>query len=240
MSRSDEKLRQLERTTSRAWPSFEETVIDGCAKRANSVKPYFGSSLPQAAKIATCEVSYRERRLPTIFRLTPFSQPEDLDDRLAALGYETLDPTLFMTCSLDDMSGGETSSEFIVSSEEWYLAFDGLRKLEAFERSSHRKIVESSDGERCFAAISADNEPRACGLGVFVDEAIGLFDLITHESRRGQGHGSSIVRSILGWACQRDARTVFLQVHSQNATARRFYERFGFEVAYPYWYHIKT
>ena len=248
MSRSDEKLRQLERTMSRAWPSFEATEIDGWVlrfadgytKRANSVDPHFGSSLPLAAKIAHCESAYRERELRTIFRLTPFSQPEELDDTLEGLGYETLDPTLVMTCSFDGMSGDETGSGLVVSRDQWFGAFDQLRKLETFERTSHRRIIESSDGECCFAAISVEGEACACGLGVFVDDSIGLFDLVTRESRRGQGHGSSIVRSILGWARQRDARTGFLQVHNQNATARRLYERFGFEVAYPYWYRIMT
>ncbi len=45
MNRSDDELRQLERTMFRAWPSFEETDYDGWllrlaggfTKRANSV-----------------------------------------------------------------------------------------------------------------------------------------------------------------------------------------------------------
>ena len=136
--------------------------------------------------------------------------------------------------------GDEAVSELIVSSEEWFGAFDGLRKLEAFERSSHRKIVESSEGERFFKMISVNNEPRACGLGVCVDDAVGLFDLFTHESYRGSGLGSSIVRSILGWAHEREVRMGFLQVHSLNTPARRLHECLGFEVMYPYWYRIKV
>jgi N-acetylglutamate synthase len=232
----------------RAWPSFETAdydgwvlrFADGYTKRANSVNPHFGSSLPLASKIAHCESAYRERELTTIFRLTPFSQPEDLDEKLAALGYETLDPTLVMTCSLDGVVGGEIGSELIVSSDEWHRVFNGLRKLEAFERLSHRRIVESSDGEHVFAAISADGSPSACGLGVLVDHTIGLFDLFTKAAYREQGFGSSIVRSILQWAQERETRLGFLQVHSLNTPARRLYERLGFEVAYPYWYRIKT
>ena len=232
----------------RAWPSFEEVdydgwvlrFADGYTKRANSVNPHFGSSLPLAAKIAHCESTYRERGLPAIFRLTPFSQPRNLDDRLAALGYETLDPTLAMTCSLDSVLEDETGSELIVSSDEWHRAFDGLRKLEAFERLSHRRIVESSEGERFFTMISVDDEPRACGLGVCVDDAVGLFDLFTAENHRGKGHGVSIVKAILQWAHEREVRMGFLQVHSLNTPARRLYERLGFEVMYPYWYRIKV
>ena len=248
MSRSNEEFRQLERTMFRAWPAFEAVdydgwvlrFADGYTKRANSVNPHFGSSLLLAAKLAHCESAYRERELRTIFRLTPFSQPEGLDERLAALGYETLDPTLVMTRSLDCASGDEICSELIVSGEDWFDAFDELRKPETFERDAHRRIIESSEGERVYTALLADGEPRACGLGVCVDDAVGLFDLYTAASHRNQGHGSSVVGSILHWAYQRGARSGFLQVHSLNAPARRLYERFCFEVAYPYWYRIKT
>ena len=248
MNRASEEFRQLERTIFCACPSFEETdydgwvlrFADGYTKRANSVNPHFGSSFPLAAKITTCEAAYRERGLPTIFRLTPFSQPVGLDEALEALGYETHDPTLVMTRSLDCVSGGEPSPELIVSGEDWFEAFNELRKLGAFERGSHRRIIGSSEGEHCFAVLTKDGEPRACSLGVLVNNAIELFDLFTRESHRGSGLASSIVRSILQWACESEARTGFLQVHSLNFPARRLYERFGLEVAYPYWYRIKT
>ncbi len=248
MSRSHEKLRQLERTMFRAWPSFETAdydgwvlrFADGYTKRANSVNPHFGSSLPLAAKIAYCESAYRERGLPTIFRLTPFSQPADLDDTLAARGYETLDPTLVMTCSLDDVPDLGTGFCQHVSGDEWFAAFDRLRGFEAFKRSSHRRIIELSVGKCCFTTIGTDGELSACGLGVLVDDAVGLFDLFTAESYRGKGIGASIAGSILQWARRKGAISGFLQVHSQNEPARRLYERFGFEVAYPYWYRIKA
>lgn len=248
MNQPVEDLQQLERTMLRAWPAFETIdydgwvlrFSDGYTKRANSVNPHFGSSLPLGEKIAHCEAVYRERGLPTIFRLTPFSQPEELDDTLAALGYETLDPTLVMTAAFDSAPNPETAFALQVSANEWFAAFETLRGLTASEREPHRRIIEASQGECYFSAITKSGEASACGLGVLVDDAIGLFDLYTAETRRGLGLGSSIVDSILCWAYQRGARTGFLQVHSLNAPARRLYERFGFDVAYPYWYRIKT
>jgi N-acetylglutamate synthase len=247
VNRSDEGFRQLERTMFRAWPSFDAVDYDGWVlrfsegytKRANSVNPHFGSSLPLAAKIAHCESAYRSRGLPTIFRLTPFSQPANLDTMLAELGYETLDPTLVMTCSLDGALGDEVDPEHIVSADQWFASFDNLRQLADSQSDPHRRIVESSEGGHCFVVISVDGEACACGLGVHVDDSIGLFDLFTHEAYREQGFGSSIVRSILGWARHRNARRGFLQVHSQNAPACQLYRHCGFEVAYPYWYRIK-
>lgn len=248
MKRSAEEFRRLELTMSRAWPAFEEIdydgwiirFADGYTKRANSVNPHFGSSLPLLAKIEYCETAYRDRDLPTIFRLTPFSQPSDLDQTLAARGYEKRDPTLVMTCSLDERAGDQIDRTLIVSADKWFATFARLRKITPFQSDAHRKIVLSSEGALCYAAILLDGDARACGLGVHIDHAMGLFDLFTHESYRGQGLGSSVARRLLGWGRHHGAVMGFLQVHSQNASARRLYQQVGFEVAYPYWYRVKT
>lgn len=187
MNRSVEGLRQLERTMFRAWPAFEEIdydgwmlcFADGYTKRANSVNPHFGSSLPASEKITHCESAYRARGLPTIFRLTPFSQPANLDTTLAELGYETLDPTIVMTCCLDGALGDEVDPTHSVSADTWFAVFDDLHEVSDFQSRAHSRIVDSCEGVHCFVAISAEDEACACGRGVHVDESIGLFDLFT-------------------------------------------------------------
>ena len=247
MTDAQDVNRRLERLAFRARPSFETVEVDGWVlrftggytKRANSVNPHFGSTLPVSAKIAHCEVLYNQRGLPTIFRLAPFSQPTDLDRALADAGYDVLDRSLVMTASLDRAPDLETGSVLRVSSDAWFAAFDQLCRLEPIERATHRRIVEAEQEAHCFALIERDGGPIACGLGVLVDSAVGLFDLFTGEAYRRRGHGTAIAGSILRWAHRHGARTAFLQVHSQNTPARRLYERFGFDVAYPYWYRVK-
>ncbi len=238
--------RQLERTMYRAWPSFEAIeydgwvvrFADGYTKRANSVNPQFGSTLPLPEKIAHCEGLYAERGLPTIFRLTPFSQPEDLDRTLTAAGYTALDRTLVMEANVDRRLDTESERVVHVSDEAWRTAFDRLHPLGPSDRAAHHRIVRTAEGARCFATVEQHDESIACGLGVLVDDAVGLFDLFTAEASRRRGHGAAIARSILRWAYGRGARTAFLQVHSQNDAARRLYRRLGFEIAYPYWYRL--
>ncbi|GAG48357.1 unnamed protein product [marine sediment metagenome] len=144
-----------------------------------------------------------------------------------------------MTASLDRAPDLETSNVLSVSDSEWFAAFDRLRHLDPIERATHRRIIETAQGKRCFGLIEQDGDPIACGLGVLVDDAVGLFDFFTVEPHRRNGHGAAIVGSILRWAHHRSARTGFLQVHSDNTPAHRLYEGFAFEVAYPYWYRVK-
>ena len=73
----------------------------GVAKRGRSVNAHFGSSLPLAGKLAYCENVYAQHALPTLFRITPFVQPTDLEAALEARGYESFGETLVQAVALD-------------------------------------------------------------------------------------------------------------------------------------------
>jgi len=242
---SGEHLR-LERIAMRARPSFETIELDGWilrfaegyTKRVNSVNPHFGSTLPVLRKIETCEEAFRSRRLPTIFRLTPFSQPADLDELLSVRGYERLDPSLVLTCELPVRCPIAHLDVRCATMQEWLGAFDRIRSLDPADRSSHHRIVASMAGEPFFAVIDRHDGPIACGLGVSNGDAVGLFDLCVVEAERRRSHGTAIVGAILACAAEAGARTAYLQVHSMNAQALALYRRLGFETAYPYWYRV--
>ena len=238
-------FRRLERLAFRARPALESVEFDGWVlrfadgytKRANSVNPQFGSTRPVERKIARCESEYEGRGLPTIFRLTSFSQPPELDDILADAGYTTLDPTLVMRTPLDRPLFRNDRVQ-AVGPDAWFDAFDRLKQHEPARQRPHRRIVETAEGDPRFAIVERDNVPAACGLGILVDDAVGVFDLFTAEAHRRQGLASAILGSILGWARDRGARIAFLQVHGKNEPAIQLYERFGFSIAYRYWYRI--
>jgi len=231
----------------RARPSLETVEFDGWVlrfangytKRANSVNPHFDSTRPVAEKIARCEMHYAERGLPTIFRLTAFSRPAALDSTLADAGYGLLDRSLVLAAPLDPAPAPGYSDVRTVPADAWFAAFDRLRRPDPVACTTHRRIVEASEGTCRFAIVEVGGEPVACGLGVLIDDAVGLFDLFTAKPHRHCGYGSAIVGAALRWAHRRGARTAFLQVHSENDSALRLYERFGFALAYPYWYRGK-
>jgi hypothetical protein len=62
-------------------------LAPGKAKRPRSVNPFYASTLPIEAKTAYCARVYGLARLPTLFRITPFANPADLDAWLEQRGY---------------------------------------------------------------------------------------------------------------------------------------------------------
>ena len=64
----------------------------------------------------------------------------------------------------------------------------------------------------------------------FVANEAELGDLAVHPDRRRQGIGALLLRRALDEARSRSIRVLYLEVRIGNESARRLYERSGFEV----------
>src|ERR1700754_855331 len=63
----------------------------GKAKRARCVNAVATGRSSLGERLAACEQVFAEARLPLIVRVTPFSQPRELDDHLAERGLRRFD-----------------------------------------------------------------------------------------------------------------------------------------------------
>ncbi len=249
MNRSDDELRQLERTMFRAWPSFEETdydgwvlrFADGYTKRANSVNALYPSTLCLDLKISLCEVVYAARDLPIIFRMTPHSYPDGLDERLDQRGYKIIDRTLVMLGPLNAQAD-EPKSPFeirIVSLLEWLDAYVRLRTPSAEQLALQRRIVMKIPTALCPVLGFQAGDPVGYGLGVLDSELVGIFGLYVAPAIRRSGLGETMLLTILQWARMRGAKQGYLQVEADNAPAIKLYRGIGWSESYPYWYRVR-
>lgn len=239
-------LRRIEEASLNAWPALHQLLFDGWilrfsrgfTKRANSVNPLYTSGSNVDDKISICERLYTDRGLPTIFRLSRFSQPRQLDDTLAQRRYHRFDITSVLSLNLAglDLSEIGTGALGELEIEEWLDTFSLFQQTGPAQHHTHKEILCSIPSRRLLAAISDGNRTVACGLGVLESGYFGLFDLITDPKSRRRGHGSRLVSGMLRWARDHGASLAYLQVMRSNDPARRMYERFGFQEAYEYWY----
>jgi GNAT superfamily N-acetyltransferase len=252
--RSPEKLgvsrrhaMRVERASLHSWPALSQLDYDGWVlrfaggytKRANSVTSLGRSSIPLPEKIARCEREYSARGLPCVFRLTPMAHPASLDQALARRGYAAIDRTLVLACRVPPPSpqGRAASALRIATIEQWLEAFSELRGLEDHWTSLQREIVERIETPLCpLLARNPDGSPVGYALGVAHGTLVGVFGLYVAPAVRRQGVGRHLLERLLAWSAARRCRTAYLQVMEENADARRLYERFGFRMAYPYWY----
>jgi ribosomal protein S18 acetylase RimI-like enzyme len=217
-------------------------VSPGKAKRARSVNPHFGSSLPLDAKIDRCEGIYAARGLPALFRITPFCKPADLEPALERRGYVVFDPTLVQAVKLACAPTAARSADVQIVAPpiaEFVDAVAELRASSPAERAAHRERLAFTPLATYAVIASLDGRPAACGQAALDDGFAGIYDMVTAPALRDRGIATTIVTELLGWARERGASHAFLQVNDDNAAALAVYRRFGFETVYRYHYRAR-
>ena len=210
-------------------------LLPGQAKRARSVNAIYPSRLALPDKIAHCAHLYQTHGLPLIFRITPFSEPADLDGTLAQMGLPRFDITAVETAVIDRPRRGPVSTESLAL-EDWVQVVGGLRDSPEQFRIAHLKRLQASPLP-CRALVLRDGgDVLATGLVIVEDGWAGLFDIVTATAARRRGFGRCMVDGLLQAASELGAHQAYLQVDADNLPARRLYAHYGFTERYRYWY----
>lgn len=237
--------RRIEEAGLNSWPALQQLHYDGWlvrfaqgyTKRANSVTPLYPSLEPGEGKIAWCEQLYRQRRLPTVFRLLSFSEESQrLDHMLEQCGYTALDLTRVWSLPLSSAPTEGNLALRNLSLAEWLPIYAQWTERFSDLQHVHRLLLEQIMSPTLFAALYQDDVCVACGLGVLEDNVFGLFDIVTNPEQRRKGYGMQLVTSMLAWGKQQGAQDAYLQVVDTNMPARQLYAKLGFEERYQYWY----
>jgi GNAT superfamily N-acetyltransferase len=210
-------------------------------KRARSVNAYYGSTQPLDAKIDHCERLYAEYGLPPVFRLTPFSIPETLDDALARRGYEVFEPSLVqvnrLSGPLPPPPDGLRFETMLL--ERWVEDAGVLRGLPRERRAAEFDRLHDCEAPGYCTITYVGAEAVACGFIIHEQEFAGLFDIFVAASHRGRGVGTAVSAQLLRTAQRMGARVGWLSVLADNAPALAAYAHLGFETLYNYWYRVR-
>lgn len=213
----------------------------GKAKRSRCVNALDEGSLPLDQLLERCAKAFAAAHLPLCVRVTPFSRPTDLDQRLAAQGWSSFDPAdVLVRPSLDDLpqdalpQGQQVEA---LDAEAYARLVGGLRGSSAQEIEAHAERLRQSpvpyQGHRL---LDANGTLLACGQFAREGGIVGLYDIFTPAEQRGQGHARALCLALLQAARAEGAREAYLQVGSDNTSAQRVYSRLGFGFAYRYHY----
>lgn len=214
----------------------------GKAKRARCINAVAEGRLPLADKLDRAAAAFREAGLPLVFRITPFTLPQGLDAQLAALGWATLDDTRVMVGRTIGLESPRPPPAGLVwralGAEAYAEAVGALRGSPPDQRHAHaERLALSPVSYRGFVLQRADDgQVLACGQYALEDDLVGLYDVFTLESARGQGLAGLLCERLLSLAAKEGAIHAYLQVEADNAPARQVYSRLGFVDRYAYHY----
>ena len=213
----------------------------GKAKRSRCINALATGSLPLPDLLAQCRRAFDAAGLPLILRITPFSQPADLDDRLAAMGWQAFDAAdVMVRASLDDLSSAQALPQgmrFEARPAADYAEIVGhLRGSTRREIDAHIERLQQSPVPYQGFVLMRGPTLLACGQFAQEGDIVGLFDIFTPPEQRGQGRAGLLCIELLRAASAQGARQAYLQVGTDNAVAQRLYQRLGFVFSYRYHY----
>ena len=216
-------------------------------------------------RLIACKNWYASHAKEIRYRISSHASAMAVDRALAAHGYHQYDATLVMQIvelpSVNLTAFTTTWKPVAIdvgTATQWRMTTRGeAAEVAAREASAAReygcdtvlsdtqkwleRIVESN-GTRlarhthACAIFDAQQNLIASGVARTCDVHVGLFNIYTAPSHRGQGCGKAITQALLAWAQQQGATTAFLQVEAHNAEAVRLYARFEFGAVYRYHY----
>jgi ribosomal protein S18 acetylase RimI-like enzyme len=243
--------RQIEELLLHATEPHSQLPYDGWllrfapddVKRAGSVCAPYAGSQPLDQKIARCEAAYEGRGLTPLFRLTPFSQPPELDAALAERGYRSFERSLVQVARIQDVRVVDEVHDLRLEwpdLEAWNEAGGSLHG-----RSPEQDFVRLMRLKTCKVPTRGllvwfGRELVGCGSIMIEGEWAGLFEICVDESQRGRGIGKALTAQLLAEAKAAGARYAWLSVVADNAPALAVYSRLGFETVYEYWYREKA
>ena len=206
----------------------------GKAKRSRCINALRSGTLPLDELLARCQRAYDAAGLPLAVRVTPWSQPTDLDAQLAAKGWGVFDAADVMV--LGELAPEPASLALQALDASTYAATVGaLRGSSQIAIAAHaERIANAPVAYQGFTLNDSEGQLLACGQMVVDGDIVGLYDIFSAAPRRG--HGERLCRALLALAHAQGARQAYLQVASDNEVAQRLYTRMGFVFAYRYHY----
>lgn len=239
-------IRNLETMFALSWPAerlyqhhgwmFRSTL--GITRRANSVLPLAepGDTLDRAIEAA--RAFYDSLGRPTLFHLSPVAVPSYLDEALAELGYTISDPSEVLAASVQphgpEPPAGPAKVTLLPSpSPKWLDIY--THDVRA-QRHVRQGILNRISLQHAYAIAFIGDRPAGTGLVTLYEDWAGLSCMATAPDARRQGVATAVFRTLRGWARQRGAIGLAMQVDISNAAARNLSLELGFRPIYPYHY----
>ncbi len=238
---------ELEQVAANAWIAHDTERLggwllranNGVTRRANSVLPIGPPVLPLDEVIEKVIDFYKERNLLPRFQMSEASKPIELDRDLSERGFSVGLQVELHTAAINHLVKKESVIDVLISNritDSWMSVYSESSGYDASTMETRKDLMNRTSLHKVFALARINREPVGVGFGVVEDKWLGLFNVAVHPSMRGKGVAQAVNIALAKWGHQRNARSAYLQVESENLPALKLYNKLGFHHVYTYWY----
>jgi GNAT superfamily N-acetyltransferase len=232
----------VEELAARGWPAAETLRTDGwllrhtpslTRRRSNSALPIGGRHRDPAA----VEDFYARRGGRALVQVSPAEAWRSLDAGLARRGWSSEGPTDVLVAHAGTVLARTQAGEVALAERPdagWVAAWAACE--ERPDADAHaRDVLARIEPATVYALADAD-----LGVGLAVCERgwAGLFCVATAAGARRRGIARNVVHALAGWAAERGAQRIYLQVETANGSAHALYASLGFQRSHGYHYRV--
>ncbi len=240
-----EHLWRVENACWTAWPSAEDTIVDGwlCraaggeTRRTNSVNATPTAGAVQDV-VEPASVFYRARGLPLLVRA--LSLMPEVEQSLAAMSFQPEGETCTLQAEISE-TRSERSADLESRSNPspaWIADKLRLSPMGEPQQAAYRAMLERLAVPTCFIRLCDEGKGVSLAYGAIVDGILVIESVVTDPDHRGKGLAGKVVGTLMDWAGNQGASLSCLQVEATNAPALKTYRKLGYETElyrYQYW-----
>jgi len=240
-------LKTIEEISLKMTPSFKDITYDGWVlkffkkyfHKTNSIYPLNYGKININKKIDECENLYLKMGFSYAYRITPFSQPQNLDNKLNDKGFKKKFITRMLFLNLNDiLLNSNKFSDITTDFDEWSQAYKFIGNFSDIESIIHEDFHKFLSQKKCLMLIKNKKKYISCGMGIINNDYFGIFDVKTNKDYQQKGYATELIKTMLLWAKQNKAKYVYLNVDHSNIPACNLYYKIGFKEIYKYWFRI--
>jgi ribosomal protein S18 acetylase RimI-like enzyme len=204
------------------------------------VNPIYGSSINVDEKLKKCEYLFSKKGQKTVFKITPFVYPQNLEEHLQNKGYNKIRETSIQTMNINiNYKTNNDIKVFRSLNDEWFENCCKINNINEENSIIYKRILGNIIVDKIYILKYIKNKVIGCAMSVIEDSTMGIYSLAIDKEYRNKGYGYKLLKDLLFRGQESGVKKSYLQVMLNNTAAMHLYKKTGFKEIYKYHYMVK-
>ena len=114
----------------------------------------------------------------------------------------------------------------------WLKAYSEFKQMKTEDSTIFMQNMNTAYNTFVYFTLMIEDEPFGLAYIMLERAHVVIIDIVINEKRRGNSYGYRLLMSILTYALREGAERALAQIHENNKSAIRLFDKIGFEDGY--------